>query len=78
MIIALKEDAEGYDLRLFWKAVAKVMLDKAKQRGNSKELVKYCYGYCITSKCLQKLRIKGINKQMLMDMWILDIREYLR
>lgn len=76
--VALKEDAEGYDLRLFWKAVAKVMLDKAKQRGNSKELVKYCYGYCITSKCLQKLRIKGINKQMLMDMWILDIREYLR
>ena len=76
--VALKEDAEGYDLRLFWKAVAKVMLDKAKQRGNSKELVNYFYGYCITSKCLQKLRIKGINKQMLMDMWILDIREYLR
>ena len=73
--VALKEDVEGYDLKLFWKAVASVMLDRAKQRGNSKELVKYCDGYSVTSKYLQKLRIKGINRSMLMDNWILEIRE---
>lgn len=73
--VALKEDAEGYDLKLFWKAVASVMLDRAKQRGNSKELVKYCDGYSVTSKYLQKLRVKGINRSMLMDNWILEIRE---
>jgi len=73
--VALKEDAEGYDLKLFWKAVASVMLNRAKQRGNSKELVKYCGGYSVTSKYLQKLRVKGINRSMLMDNWILEIRE---
>lgn len=73
--VALKDDAEGYDLKLFWKAVASVMLDRAKQRGNSKELVKYCDGYSVTSKYLQKLRVKGINRSMLMDNWILEIRE---
>ena len=73
--VALKEDAEGYDLKLFWKAVASVMLNRAKQRGNSKELVKYCDGYSVTSKYLQKLRVKGINRSMLMDNWILEIRE---
>ena len=54
------------------------MLDKAKQRGNSKELVKYCDGYSITKKYLQKLRIKGINKSMLIDNWIIDMREVLQ
>lgn len=73
--IALKDDAEGYDLRLFLKAVANIMLERAKQRGNSKELVKYCDGYSITNKCIQKLRIKGINKQMLIDTWILGVRD---
>ena len=73
--VALKEDAEGYDLKLFWKAVASVMLNRAKQRGNSKELVKYCDGYSVTSKYLQKLRVKGINRSMLMDNWILEIRD---
>ena len=73
--VALKEDAEGYDLKLFWKAVASVMLDRAKQRGNSKELVKYCDGYSVTSRYLQKLRVKGINRSMLIDNWVLEIRD---
>lgn len=73
--VSLKEDAEGYDLRLFWKAVANVMLDNAKQRGNSEELVKYCDGYSVTSKYLQKLKTKGINRQMLIDNWLLEIRD---
>ena len=29
----------------------------------------------ITSKYLQKLKVKGINKQMLIDNWVLEIRE---
>lgn len=68
--VALKEDAEGYDLRLFWKIFIKVVADNnIVVQGNDLAFA------LITSKYLQKLRIKGINKQMLMDMWILDIRE---
>lgn len=69
--VALKEDAEGYDLRLFWKIFIKVVADNnIVVQGNDLAFA------LITSKYLQKLRIKGINKQMLMDMWILDIREH--
>ena len=62
--VALKEDAEGYDLRLFWKAFMKISFDVGRYNG-----------IYTTSKYLQKLRVKGINRSMLMDNWILEIRE---
>ena len=61
--VALKDDAEGYDLKLFWKAFIAVCFEK-DQFANIP----------ITSKYIQKLKIKGINRQMLMDNWILSIR----
>ena len=62
--VALKDDADGYDLRLFWKAFMNICLHENKVDG-----------IYITSKYLAQLRIKGINKQMAMDNWILEIRE---
>ena len=62
--VALKEDKEGYDLRLFWKAFMKICFDRGK----------YDVIYP-TSKYIQKLRVKGINRSMLMDNWILEVRE---
>lgn len=62
--VALKDGDEGYDIKLFWKIFQKVCLD---QRLYS--------GVIITSKYLKDLRIRGVNRQMLMDNWILDIRE---
>lgn len=67
--VALKEDAEGYDLRLFWKAFMKVCLQDDVVYGIKAEAVQ------ITSKYLQKLKVKGINKQMLIDCWLMEIRE---
>ena len=65
--VALKEDAEGYDLRLFWKAFMKVCFDVGKYNG-----------IYTTAMYLQKLRVKGINRSMLMDNWVLEIRELWR
>ena len=65
--VALKEDAEGYDLRLFWKAFMKVLVDTDRTHDFG--------AITITSKYLQKLRVKGINRSMLMDSWVLEIRE---
>ena len=62
--VALKEDAEGYELRLFWKAFMKVSFDVGRYNG-----------IYATSKYLQKLRVKGINRQMLIDCWLMEIRE---
>lgn len=70
--VALKEDAEGYDLQLFWKAFRKVCIDRSYAH---KDVSRYGGSTLVTSKYLQKLRIKGINRQMLMDNWILEIRE---
>lgn len=62
--VALKDDAEGYDLRLFWKAFMKISFDVGRYNG-----------IYTTSKYLQRLRVKGINRSMLMDNWVLEIRE---
>lgn len=61
--IALKDDAEGYDLRMFWKIFIKICIDKQNAKWT-----------LITSQCLRELRINGINKQMLFDKWIMTIR----
>ena len=71
--VALKDDAEGYDLRLFWKAFISVCRERS-QEFYEKDSAKYWEGIIITSKHLQSLRIKGINKQMLIDDWVINIR----
>ena len=67
--VALKEDAEGYDLRLFWKAFMKVCFETKIGYKNWGLAVE------VTSNYLQKLGVKGINRQMLIDNWLLEIRE---
>jgi len=57
-------DETGYDLRMFWKVFCAVCKDK-----------KWFNGLRITSKFLSLLKVKAINKAMLFDKWILDIRE---
>ncbi|MBO6272771.1 hypothetical protein J6O48_08340 [bacterium] len=72
--VALKEDAEGYDLRLFWKAFMKVCTDKADVHSDPEDISRYGEAVLVTSMYLQKLRTKGINRSMLMDSWVLEIR----
>ena len=67
--IALKDGAEGYDLKLFWKAFMNVCFETMVGHEKWGLVVE------ITSKRLQDLRIKGVNKQMLMDTWILEVRD---
>lgn len=66
--IALKNEVDKYDLKLFWKSFVNVCLAK-EDRANYITWVK------ITSDALRKLnRVTGINKQALFTMWVLDIR----
>ena len=67
--VALKDTDEGYDLRLFWKAFMKVTFDTKVGYENWGLAVE------VTSKYLQKLSVKGINRQMLIDCWLMEIRE---
>ena len=57
-------DEKGYDLNLFWKAFCVVCLSEG-----------YHNGLQLTSRYLSLLRVKTINRSMLFDMWILDLRK---
>lgn len=74
--IALKESDDKYDLKLFWKAFTVFCVDKMKEsQPGSDDFWNAATGISITSKCLGDLRIMGINKSMLFDSWILEIRK---
>lgn len=61
--IDLKENDETkYNLNIFWKAFMQMCL----------ELKKYKW-VMITNKYISSLRISGINKSALFDMWIIDL-----
>lgn len=69
--IALKDEEDKYDIRLFWKTFMKVCADKLREESD----IKYADAIKITSKSIQQLNTTGINRASLFDLWILDIRE---
>ena len=64
--IALKDGEEGYDLRLFWKTFIEVCFTRMR-----------IDDVMITSKWLRKLKVPRVNKLMLFDSWVLDLRNEL-
>lgn len=71
--VALKDTEDGYDLKLFWKLFVKHSFERALQSAGIEKL-RHLKNVGITSRYIQSLRTKSINRQMLMDGWILDIR----
>ena len=62
--VKLKADGDGYDLKMFWRMFHLI----CNQRH-------FYIGQRITSKYLAQLRIKSINKAMLFDSWLFEIRQ---
>lgn len=69
--LQLKDTNEGYDLRLFFKIFIRICMERFDESGDTM----YMRGISITSTYLKDLRIKGISKQGVVDLWILDIRK---
>ena len=63
-------DQNKYDLRLFWQIFSSICLSRL-----ATDIDKYINGIIITSKWSQELRYKNLSRQMLFDMWLLDIRK---
>lgn len=61
--IKFKDSDEGYDLILFLKAFKQICFDKEMFRAS-----------LTTSEFLNMMNVKSINKQMLFDSWILEMR----
>lgn len=73
--VALKDEPEKYDLKMFWRACCKLFHDKAM---SADDYIAYWDASKKTSDVLKKLGIRGVNKQMLFDEWLLNVREVLR
>lgn len=77
----LKDDGNGYDLNLFFETFKLICMNNLIvniDKEDEFEVDLYnIYNNCIsiTSKYQQKLKINGINKISLLDMWILSIRK---
>lgn len=68
--LALDKDTDkGYDLTLFFK----VFIRRCITKDYTEE--KYIQMASLTSEYLSQLRIKGINKKMLVTTWILNVRK---
>lgn len=72
--INLGNDNTKFDLVLFWRAFIYKCSVESDHIMDAK-CCKYLKAISITTKYLQQLRIKGLNKQMAFDLWILDIRK---
>lgn len=68
--LKLKDDGEGYDLKLFFRAFMSICKNKFTETSN----MQYIKGIGITSDYMKDLRITGISKAGVVDLWILDIR----
>lgn len=69
--IALKDEADKYNLKLFWKAFNAICVDRMVKADDP---LRYARAIAITGDYSQQLVIRGINKQMLFDNWMLAIR----
>lgn len=71
--VDIKGDGKGYDLRLFWKAFNYVLINSVSEYS----IICRANAVAETNKALRMLAIRGINKQMLFDTWLLNVRDCL-
>lgn len=75
--VGLKDEEDKYDLKLFWRMFSKVCVDnaiKCFENREDQQGILYMQGAKVTSRLSKGLRVKGLNKIMLFDIWLLEIR----
>ena len=77
--LAYKEDADGYDCRLFLKCLQRVFIDEICDNFAANK--ESCGTNCLCSivkwigRYMSDLRVRGVNKQMLIDNMVLEMRK---
>ena len=69
--ISLKTDADGYNLEMFFRIFQHICLQRMH---DTDEKDRYLNGITITNHNLLNLNVKGVNRQFVIDSWILEIR----
>lgn len=79
--IKLKDEEEGYGLDVFWRVflnrLARRLCDKASIYGMW-QIKLYAEWMSITQQYLNRLNNASLNRKMLFDLWVLDIRNEVR
>lgn len=68
--LALKNEEDKYDLKLFWNAFISICIKRVMD-----DSLKYTQGVCTTIPYLLKCERLGVNKVQLYDDWVFNIRE---
>lgn len=79
--LSLKNEEDKYDLILFLRTFKIICMEKLMQlidEEPTEEFRNYAQNISITCDTINQLSITGINKQSLLDVWILDIRKVWR
>ena len=74
--VSVKDGDDKYDAIMFFKIYQHICLKQANKENNSQEISKYCQCVILAGKYIQQIRrVKGINKQMLLDEFVLKVRK---
>ena len=74
--VSVKDNDGKYDILMFFKLFQNLCISKAGQYSDSKTISHYCWSVICASKCMGDIRrIKGVNKQMLLDDFVLQLRK---
>ena len=79
--IALKDEEDKYDIKLFLETYKNICINRVYNlldTDNDLEYLCYIESILKTNDIINKLSVTGINKQSLIDVWILDIRKIWR
>lgn len=71
--LALKDEPDKYDVKLFLKAFMTICLDKCRE-----DMLRYLSAVTVTVDYMSEANITGTNKQMLIGNWILDVRKAMK
>lgn len=76
--VSVKDDDGKYDISLFFKFIQYHFLSKANKSDDVDEIAKCCKSVIEAGFALKDLSIKGINKRMLLDNFVLNVRRIWR
>ena len=76
--IALKNEEDKFDMKIFLQAFRVICMQRVQSDSDYHEKMKFLQWVQTTSEILSELKISTINKPMLFDKWIFNVREVAR
>lgn len=74
--VSVKDGDGKFDTVMFFKIFQNLCVRKAEEYSDSQIIAKYCWSVIRAGECMRDIkRVRGINKQMLLDEFVLRLRK---